>query len=84
MPGCTSFQRIHPKCRAFLRRWKVLGHYLLSKASYQIMMELHGAREVRYMSLQEVEIMVHLDSAVLSFIDLVLCVNWIPSGGYHL
>ena len=65
-------QGIHPKCCASLRQQKVLGHDLLSKASCQIMMELHGAREVKYMSPQEVEIMVHLASAALSYADLIL------------
>ena len=77
-------QGIHPKCCVSLRQQKVLGHYLLSKASCRIMMELHGAREVRYMSPQEAEIMVHLTSAVLSYIDLALVsLSWISSGGYH-
>jgi hypothetical protein len=79
-------QGIHPKCCASLRRQKVLGHYLLSKALCQIMMELHGAREVRYMSPQEVKIMVHLASVILLYIDLIIFVSlsWISSGGHHV
>jgi hypothetical protein len=79
-------QVIHPKCCASLRQRKVLGHYLLSKASCQITMELHGEREVRYMSPQEVEIMVHLASAILSYIDdlIIVSLSWISSGSYHV
>jgi hypothetical protein len=74
-------QGIHPKCCASLRQRKALGRYLLSKASCQIMMELRGAREVRCMSPQEVEIMVLWISAVLSYIDLVSqldLLRWLP------
>jgi hypothetical protein len=70
-------QGIHPKCCASLRQQKALGHYLLSKASCQIMMGLHGAREVRYMSPQDSEIMVRLAQASAVLFHILI---WGPCG----